>query len=76
VHNNQFIINNQSRCSDCHIPEDWEPVGFNHNNSNFTLDGAHAEVACVKCHFIKENEAGLRYKEYKITQYECIDCHL
>jgi hypothetical protein len=76
VHNNQFIVKGKSFCSECHNPENWDPIGFNHNNSSFPLDGVHAETECIECHKIMENEAGLQYSQYKITKHECIDCHL
>lgn len=75
VHNNQFTEKGKSRCSECHNPENWNPLGFNHNNASFRLDGAHVNVECIKCHKILENEEGLRYSEYKPIKHECVDCH-
>jgi cytochrome c3-like protein len=37
-------------CSVCHDPSSWDHVSFDHNSSKFPLTGAHASVACEKCH--------------------------
>jgi len=53
-------------CAACHTPLDWENVTFDHNRSNFPLDGAHIEVACEACH-TGGQFAGL--------STECVACH-
>jgi len=45
-HNGQFGTD----CSACHNPSSWEDADFDHNRSNFPLTGAHAGVACERCH--------------------------
>jgi cytochrome c3-like protein len=45
-HNGQFGTD----CSACHNPSSWDHVDFDHNRSNFPLTGAHAGVACERCH--------------------------
>jgi hypothetical protein len=45
-HNGQFGTD----CSACHNPSSWDNVHFDHNRSNFPLTGAHAGVACERCH--------------------------
>ena len=37
-------------CSACHEPTDWDKVTFDHNKSNFPLNGAHVSLACERCH--------------------------
>ncbi len=46
AHNGQFGTD----CGACHRATSWNDVTFDHNKSNFPLTGAHASVACVKCH--------------------------
>jgi hypothetical protein len=53
-------------CGACHAPTDWDKVTFDHNLSAFKLDGAHANVACEKCHI---NQV------FKGTPTACSGCH-
>jgi len=53
-------------CGACHSPNGWEPATFDHNRSNFPLDGAHVQVACEQCH-VDNTFAGL--------SNECVACH-
>jgi len=53
-------------CAACHTSFDWENVTFDHNRSNFPLDGAHVDVACEACH-TGGQFAGL--------STQCVACH-
>lgn len=61
-HNGQFGTD----CAACHTPKDWEDVTFDHNMSDFPLDGAHVTVACEDCHSTGQF-AGLTS--------QCVSCH-
>ncbi|GAB4480222.1 MAG: hypothetical protein OHK0031_01160 [Anaerolineales bacterium] len=37
-------------CSLCHSTTAWKPATFDHRLSRFPLTGAHASLACEKCH--------------------------
>ncbi|MBK8555055.1 MAG: hypothetical protein IPL65_04450 [Lewinellaceae bacterium] len=51
VHGDQFYDNNHEiACQRCHGFENWSASAFNHNQSNFKLDGRHAEIECSACH--------------------------
>jgi hypothetical protein len=40
-----------TNCTQCHTTNAWKPAsGFNHATTKFALTGAHATVACAKCH--------------------------
>ncbi|MEI7704825.1 MAG: cytochrome C [Deltaproteobacteria bacterium] len=39
-----------TKCSACHTPDGWGDVKFVHERTGFPLTGAHARVACRKCH--------------------------
>ncbi len=62
AHNREFGI----QCGVCHSPEAWKPAKFDHNLSNFPLEGKHVGVECAACH--KDNV-------YKGTPTECAACH-
>jgi hypothetical protein len=53
-------------CSACHKATGWKPATFDHNLSAFKLEGAHANVACEKCHI---------NNVFKGTSTQCASCH-
>ena len=61
-HNGQFGPD----CSACHKATRWDDVTFDHNQSQFPLTGAHAAVACSKCH-----SSG----QFKGLSAACVTCH-
>lgn len=73
-HNGQFAVEGKTNCSTCHGTDQWKPSQFDHNTARFKLDGAHVKVACEKCHK-EEIIGGQRVVQYKLEQFECINCH-
>ncbi len=64
-------------CSSCHTNfEDFRPAdGFDHNDADFKLRGAHKKLDCEKCHK-KSTRNGSEYQEFTGMKFErCIDCH-
>jgi hypothetical protein len=57
-------IYESAACLECHPNGDGEG-GFNHNNSNFPLTGAHLTTMCADCHV----------DGYEGTSTFCADCH-
>lgn len=53
-------------CAACHSSDGWKPAKFDHNLSNFKLEGKHAEADCEDCH--KNNV-------YQGTSSDCYSCH-
>jgi hypothetical protein len=72
IHNKQFEINGITNCERCHTEESWFPQNFNHNKTNFPLEGKHAKIACNECHNRENNSDKIIYK---IEKYQCVDCH-
>jgi len=73
-HNNQFEKEGVTNCFVCHNNDNWNASKFDHNNTNFPLDGKHIDVACLECH--KEKQAAqTTYIQYKLNQYKCENCH-
>ena len=67
AHNNKFGQN----CEGCHNTSGWSDVAkgqFDHSKTHFALIGAHAAVACEKCHAPGKSFKGLKYGK-------CQDCH-
>jgi hypothetical protein len=73
VHDRQFEINGTTECIRCHESESWFPSKFDHNESNFPLDGKHEELECSACHKPLTNQEEVI--NYKIKKFKCIDCH-
>jgi hypothetical protein len=54
-------------CQSCHSEKGWkEHTQFDHNRSDFPLNGKHAQVKCNACH------EGVMFKQ---AGKECVSCH-
>jgi hypothetical protein len=74
IHFGQFVSGGTSDCLRCHTFMNWQASEFDHDNTNFRLDGKHKDVACLACH--KEVRQDNRtFIKYKIEKYRCEDCH-
>lgn len=74
IHREQFEIDGVTDCRRCHGFDDWEAIGFNHDETEFPLEGKHAEVDCAECHkptFVD----GEPVVYYQMESFECVDCH-
>jgi hypothetical protein len=61
-------------CTRCHNVQDWKQANqFDHSKTKYPLTGAHAQVACEKCHFPTGPEKTVKYTGIKFDG--CIDCH-
>ena len=74
VHDDQFAINGETECGRCHDSKSWFPSLFDHDSTAFPLEGRHAEIACNACHEPYEDNGEL-FVQYKMTSFQCIDCH-
>lgn len=63
-------------CDTCHGLERFKPASrFDHARmASFKLEGAHAKVACEKCHMAVSN-GGKRVVMYRPLASKCVDCH-
>ncbi|MCP3958406.1 MAG: hypothetical protein GY719_11185, partial [bacterium] len=52
-------------CEDCHQLSGWSPATFDHNQTAFSLQGAHVSVDCQSCHA----------SGYAGTPQDCFSCH-
>ncbi len=53
-------------CETCHTATGWKPATFDHNATQFALDGAHRAVNCQSCH-----GDGV----YRGKPTTCVSCH-
>ena len=52
-------------CKQCHTINGWNPASFDHNQTQFSLTGAHQNTDCSNCH----------QNGYTNTPTSCISCH-
>jgi hypothetical protein len=64
-------------CESCHGLDSFRPASrFDHDkDAAFRLRGAHAGVACERCHKAARDRAGKRVVAYKGVSTRCEDCH-
>jgi hypothetical protein len=54
-------------CSDCHTESNWLNIHFDHNQTQFRLDGKHLLLDCGSCH---------QLADFLEVKSECVSCHL
>ena len=65
----------EAECKVCHVNEAWTLVSFDHNLTEWPLDGKHTEVDCRSCHFVK-SENNTNFKQtFNNLGGQCITCH-
>ena len=65
-----------SDCVSCHNQNAFQPAkGFNHDNTQFVLNGAHKNVDCILCHKV-ETRSGVLFQEFSGIEFgNCTSCH-
>ena len=75
AHHDQFRENGQALCERCHGFESWRADRFDHGQTRFKLEGAHAKADCSKCHPPVTDPTG-DYVRYKLfNEIKCANCH-
>jgi hypothetical protein len=55
-------------CGYCHNTRDWKDWDFDHDRTNFKLEGKHKDIRCSECHKTPTNS--------KVTlAVSCVSCH-
>ncbi len=54
------------QCADCHVETSWSKAEYDHDKTDFALQGKHREVICSACH---------PNQRYEDTPMECVSCH-
>ena len=73
-HHKQFEVNGVTDCLRCHENTGWAIPKFDHNKTDYKLDGKHENVACIKCHK-PVTEQLVTYINYIIKDTRCESCH-
>jgi hypothetical protein len=74
AHFGQFRVDGISDCGRCHAYENWKPERFDHNKTEFSLEGAHEKVECAKCH-PRITQNGNTFVKFKLEEFKCATCH-
>ncbi|MCB9331952.1 MAG: cytochrome c family protein [Lewinellaceae bacterium] len=63
-------------CKRCHVTASWDENHFDHKQTAFKLQGAHAKQACMACHG-KDDGGKLpeRFQQFAGTPTTCAACH-
>jgi hypothetical protein len=78
-------------CGDCHRPDNWLLVRYDHDKAEFPLKGKHfftpckachtndvwsgLRRECVSCHRGDRQQADIHYPSHAALTWDCIDCH-
>jgi hypothetical protein len=63
-------------CRRCHNEASWNEIpGFDHETTDFPLQGAHLDVTCVDCHKSDSPESGVTGIVYGAAPDMCGECH-
>jgi len=72
----------QKTCTSCHDTNQWQPVPkFDHDTSQFPLQGKHRQVTCAKCHKVTGKAVTVGQKTLTVPVFKpqehtnCTACH-
>ena len=71
-HQDQFA---DQACEDCHRTESFLVEDFDHDRTEYPLDGAHQEVECAACHLAETDAGGGEFARYAPLDTSCRACH-
>ncbi len=77
-HGTQFAARtDRGACAFCHTVLAFRPASrFDHDRDTpFRLEGAHAKVACGRCHTVKKVDGGRAMLIYRPVPKDCRSCH-
>ncbi|MCP4205353.1 MAG: hypothetical protein GY769_25865 [bacterium] len=62
-------------CEVCHLLAGWRQLVFDHDLTDYPLQGRHAEVACQECHLETERDSGDKLIRMVGASPACNACH-
>ena len=62
-------------CEACHSNDNWTSISFDHDRTDWALDGKHVEVDCRECHFEAISKSTDYIQQFKDLSTDCISCH-
>ena len=74
THAGQFATAPERTCTSCHTTESFR-APFDHAKTRFALGGAHATIACTRCHLSTTLRNGATAVRWRLGYAACGDCH-
>ena len=71
-HGTQFT---DRRCKDCHDTKSYKTDPFDHDATEYPLDGKHRDVPCNSCHMLAAGSTGQMIRIYTPLETDCRSCH-
>jgi len=65
----------QKTCNQCHSPDGWVQVSFDHHLTGFELQGKHFRTSCVACHKPDTPNAPEIQVPFSGLKTDCFSCH-
>lgn len=62
-------------CEVCHNSSRWSDVAFDHDATDYSLEGAHSDVSCASCHWNSDGERMEEDQRFSGTPTDCASCH-
>lgn len=62
-------------CTSCHLVTNWKENVFNHDLTDFELEGVHTTENCMSCHGSDDANAVSRYENFQDLVSTCSSCH-
>lgn len=63
----------ENACTHCHVTDQWAAVTFDHNQTEFALEGKHLQIKCNDCHLV--HGINNQYQQFTDLSFECSHCH-
>jgi hypothetical protein len=68
----EFLPDND--CRNCHNPDNWHTINFDHDKTSFDLLGKHQTADCNNCHVSAEISGEKQYRFASLSS-NCTSCH-
>ena len=65
----------EDSCLSCHNNEAWSLVSFDHDLTEWPLDGKHTEVSCKECHIEMSENKSIISQNFINLGTNCASCH-
>lgn len=62
-------------CTACHSLDGWRRIAFDHDRTDYPLEGAHQRVACLSCHPVVEAGTPAERIRMRGLETNCAACH-
>lgn len=65
----------QKACGQCHVPDAWASISFDHTLTTFALEGKHNTINCVSCHIPDTTSETKTQIGFLGRKTDCVSCH-